>query len=216
MKLPYLLGAVLMAALWTVPDIAAQDLKPINLVRPQMDSGRLLMHVLKERKSTREFSPRKLPLRVLSNLLWCAGGINRPASGKRTVPSAMNWQEIDAYVATAQGLYVYHPGKHRLDPVHNRDIRPQIGSQAFIRQAPVILVYVADYRRMGTAPPEVMDRYSSLDTGFMAQNVYLYCASEGLNTVVVGSVDRENLAKAMGLAPEQRVVVAQPVGYPPK
>lgn len=216
MRKSILLGTVFLSILFLLPAGAADDLKPINLVRPQMDSGRLLMHVLKDRKSSREFSPRKLPIRVLSNLLWCACGVNRPATGKRTAPSAMNWQEIDAYVATAQGLYVYNPGKHRLEPVLNQDIRSQIGIQPYVRQAPVILVYVADFRKMGTAPAEAMDRYSSLDTGFIAQNVYLYCASEGLNTVVVGSVDRENLSQIMRLSPQQRIVAAQPVGYPSK
>jgi len=196
--------------------VTAEELKAISLIKPQMDTGRLLIHVLKDRKSSREFSNRKLPIRVLSNLLWAACGINRPDSGKRTAPSAKNWQEIDVYVATEKGLYVYDSQKHRLNPVLAGDIRALTGSQQFVREAPVNLIYVADYGRMGNAANDRKDFYSALDTGFISQNVYLYCASEGLATVARGGIDRENLAKAMKLRPDQRIILAQTVGYPKK
>jgi len=95
----------------------SDDLKPIQLMQLQFDSGRPLMHVLKERKSSRAFSPKKLPNRVLSNLLWAANGINRPGSGGRTAPSAMNQQEIDLYVATADGLYFFDVKARQLKPI---------------------------------------------------------------------------------------------------
>jgi len=194
----------------------SQEFKAIPLVKPQMDSGRLLMHVLKDRKSSREFSNRKLPIRVISNLLWSAGGINRPDAGKRTAPSARNWQEIDIYVATAKGLFVYDPRKHQLNPVLAQDIRALTGIQAYVREAPLNLIYVADYNRMEHAANDVKDLYSAVDAGFISQNVYLYCASEGLATVARGTVDRTVLAQAMKLRPEQRIILAQSVGYPKK
>jgi len=86
--------------------IMGQELKPLLLPKPQLDGGRPLMRVLKDRQSSREFSPEKVPDQVLSNLLWAAFGINRPDSGKRTAPSARNWQEIDIYVAMPDGLYL--------------------------------------------------------------------------------------------------------------
>ncbi len=200
-----------------IPCLAtAGELKAIPLIKPQMDTGRLLIHVLKDLKSTWEFSNRKLPIRVLSNLLWAACGINRPDSGKRTAPSTKNWQEIDVYVATEKGLYVYDAQKHRLNPVLADDIRALTGSQQFVREAPVNLIYVADYARMGNADNDRKDFYSALDTGFISQNVYLYCASEGLATVARRGIDHENLAKAMKLRPEQRIILAQTVGYPKK
>jgi len=203
--------------LFFIPGIlSAQELKAIQLVKPQMDSGRLLMHVLKDRKSSREFSTRKLPIRVLSNLLWSACGINRPDSGKRTVPSAKNWQEVDVYVATEKGLYLYDPQKHRLNPVLAQDIRALTGSQAYVKDAPLNLIYVADYRKMGNAAKDVKDLYSAVDTGFIGQNVYLYCASEGLATVTRGTIDRTALGQVMKLRPEQRIILAQSVGYPKK
>jgi SagB-type dehydrogenase family enzyme len=196
--------------------ILAQDLKPIKLLTPQTNSGRLLMQALKDRKSTREFSSKELPLEVLSNLLWAAWGINRLDSGKRTAPSAVNWQEIDVYVSTAHGLYLYDAKANTLQPVLAQDIRSLTGRQSYVQEAPINLVYVADQARMGDRPADEKVFYSAADTGFISQNVYLYCASEGLATVVRGSIDRPALEKAMRLRPEQKVILAQSVGYPKK
>ena len=194
----------------------AQDLKPIPLMQFQSDTGRPLMHVLKERKSSRDFSPRKLPKRVLSNLLWAANGINRPATGGRTAPSAVNQQEIDIYVATADGLYLFDAKGRQLRPVLKQDIRAMTGQQAYIQDAPVNLIFVADFARMVRTPVEERDLYAAAGTGFISQNIYLYCASEGLATVVRGGIDRAMLASIMKLRPEQRIILAQSVGYPKK
>ena len=195
---------------------AAQELKSIELPKPQLDIGRPLMQVLRDRSTSRAFSSEKLPAQVLSNLLWAAFGVNRPDSGKRTAPSAVNWQEIDIYVATADGLYVYDAKAHRLNPVLAEDIRAATGLQPFVKEAPVDLVYVADLAKTGRVSAEDRDLYTAADTGFIAQNVYLFCASEGLATVVRGSVDRTALAKVMKLRPDQRITLAQTVGYPKK
>jgi SagB-type dehydrogenase family enzyme len=195
---------------------AAQELKPIELPKPQTDGGRPLMQVLKERSTSRDFSSEKLPLPVLSNLLWAAFGVNRPESGKRTAPSALNWQEIDIYVATADGLYVYDAKAHRLNPVLAEDVRAATGTQPYVKDAPVNLVYVADLAKTGKASAPDQDFYTAADTGFIAQNVYLYCASEGLATVIRGGVDRPALAKVMKLRPDQKITLSQTVGYPKK
>jgi SagB-type dehydrogenase family enzyme len=188
----------------------------MKLPPPQMEGGKPLMQVLKERQTIRDFSPEKLPPQVLSNLLWAAFGINRPESGKRTAPSAVNWQEIDVYVALEEGLFLYDAKANELKPVLAQDIRGDTGPQPFVAGAPVNLVFVADYTRMGRTDEDLKEFYSACDTGYISQNVYLYCASEGLATVVRGYVDKESLAKAMNLRPEQKVVLAQTVGYPKK
>jgi SagB-type dehydrogenase family enzyme len=192
---------------------SAQELKPIRLLDPQLDGGRPLMQVLKERKSSREFSSEKLPLQILSNMLWAAWGVNRPDSGKRTAPSASNMQEIDIYVATADGLYLYNAQKHMLNLVLAEDIRAETGKQDYVKNAPVNLIFVADYSKMGNRSTEDKRFISGADTGFISQNVYLYCASEGLATVVRGLVDEPALAKVMKLQLNQKVVFAQSVGY---
>ncbi|MCJ7663831.1 MAG: SagB/ThcOx family dehydrogenase [Desulfobacterales bacterium] len=196
--------------------VFALDLKPIQLLKPQTEGGRPLMQVLKDRKSSRDFSSKELSLQVLSNMLWAACGVNRTDSGKRTAPSASNRQEIDIYVATAHGLYLYDAKAHTLQPVLAEDIRSMTGGQQFVQEVPVNLIYVADQARMGKRTSEDKVLYPAADTGFISQNVYLYCASEGLATVVRGSIDRPALEKAMRLRPKQKVILAQSVGYPKK
>ncbi len=192
----------------------AQDARRIPLPKPQLDRGMSLMRALLERKSQRAFSPDPLPAQVLSTMLWAAFGINRGSSGKRTAPSAVNFQETDVYLATAAGLYLYHAGSHSLDLVLAEDIRALTGTQSFVQTAPVNLIYVADFSKMGTYSEDVKEFLSAADGGFISQNVYLYCASEGLATVVRSLIDRDALAAAMGLSEDQRVILAQSVGYP--
>lgn len=189
----------------------ANNLKPIKLLMPQTESGKPLMQALKERQSQRSFSSEELPLQELSNLLWAANGVNRP-DGRRTAPSAHNAQEIDIYVAKKEGLYLYHAGGHELIPVLPGDLRARMGKQDFVKDAPVVLVFVADIEKLGGGSDA--DFYSATDTGYVSQNVYLYCASAGLSTVVLGWVDKEGLAQTMKLQPNQRVILSQPVGYP--
>jgi len=204
---------MLLVMLVSASCLLAQELKPITLPPPETDGGRPLMQVLKDRKTTREFAADKLPPQILSNLLWSAFGVNRP-DGRRTAPSAMNKQEVDIYVATGDGLFVYNAQGNRLDPVLVQDVRAATGTQPFPASAPLDLVYVADLAKAGSEPDA--DLYTAADTGFIAQNVYLYCASEGLATVVRGSIDRVALAKAMKLRPDQKIILAQTVGYPKK
>jgi hypothetical protein len=196
---------------------AAQDLKPIALPKPVTTGGKPLMECLQERHSSREFSTDALPLQKVSNLLWAAWGINRPETDHRTAPSARNWQEVDVYVTLPEGVFVYDAKANELKPVLKGDHRGETGTQDFPKDAALNLVYVADQAKMGdggSAGDKSM--YSGADAAFIAQNVYLFCASEGLACVVRGSVDRETLAKTLGLRPDQRIVLAQTVGYPKK
>jgi len=202
--------------LFAVNSAFAEELKPVKLLNPQVEKGKPLMQVLTDSSSSRSFSTEKLSVQELSNLLWAAFGVNRTDMGKRTAPSALNWQEIDIYVATADGLFLYDAKKHMLNPILSQDVRALTGRQDFVKDAPVNLVYVADFSRMGKAAKDDKELYSATDTGFISQNVYLYCASEGLATVVRGSIDRQALAKVMKLRSDQKIILAQSVGYPKK
>lgn len=200
-----------MASLDPSPTTASE---PIELPLPTKTGGKALMDVLAARKSSREFAPQPLDLLILSDLLWAAYGINR-RDGHRTAPSARNWQEIDIYVALARGLFLFNSHHSQLDWILRDDIRTLTGQQDFVGSAPVNLIYVADLARMlGTADRDEQRFYAALDTGFIAQDVYLFCASAGLATVVRGLVDRKSLALKMNLRPDQRVIAAQSVGYP--
>lgn len=194
----------------------SEELQLIQLPKPRLEAGKPLMQALKARQSSRAFSSEKLPLPTLSDLLWAACGINRADSGKRTAPTARNCQEIDVYVATVEGLYLYDVPAHALKPIAVGDIRELTGKQPFVKEAPVNLIFVADRAKMGKGSDGDKDFYSATDTGFVSQNVYLFCASEGLATVVRGMVDREALAKAMKLRPDQKIILAQTVGWPKK
>jgi len=194
--------------------VAAQDAKTVKLPAPRLTGGMPLMEALKARQTVRDYTADKLSPQVLSDLLWAAFGINRPESGKRTAPSAVNWQEIDIYVALEDGLYLYDAKANQLVLVLAEDIRGATGPQPFVAGAPVNLIFVADYTRMGNADDDNKKFYSACDTGYISQNVYLYCASAGLGTVVRGYVDKDGLAKKMNLPETQKVVLAQTVGYP--
>jgi SagB-type dehydrogenase family enzyme len=207
--------SVTLLLLVSVVVVTAQELKPIQLPAPDTTGGKPLMQALYDRHSTRDFSSDTLTLPVLSNLLWAACGVNRP-DGKRTAPSAMNKQEIELYLATANGLYLYDPAKHLLQQILPADIREKTGMQDFVKSVPLNIVYVANYDTMGGSSNDEKTPYAYADAAFIAENVYLYCASEGLATVVRGSVKRVELEKAMNLRPNQHVILAQSVGYPKK
>jgi nitroreductase len=187
--------------------------RQVQLPKPQTDGGKPLMQVLKERKSSRAFSAQKLPEQILSNVLWAGFGINRD-DGRRTAPSAMNRQEIDIYVVTPDGTYLYDAKENALKIVAVADLRALAGTQDYVKDAPVDLVFVANLAKMGDGPAEDKMTYAGADTGFISQNVYLYCASEGLATVVRASVDKPALSKALGLLPEQKIILAQTIGFP--
>jgi SagB-type dehydrogenase family enzyme len=191
----------------------AQEQKSIQLSKPQI-AGNPLMEVLAKRSSSREFSREPLPENILSNMLWAAAGINRPDSGKRTSPTAMNKQEIDVYVVTESGIYLYVAKSHSLTMIAAGDMRALAGKQDYVKNAAVNLIYVADYSRMGSVPDQVKEMYVAADTGFVSENVYLYSASAGLATVVRAYIDKPALAKAMKLRADQKIILAQSVGYP--
>ena len=194
--------------------VSAQELKTIQLPQPQMEIGKPLMQVFALRQSSRVFDTKPLPTQELSNLLWAACGINRPESGKRTAPSARNWQEIDVYVALAEGVYIYEAKKHLLNPVIAGDLRALFGVQDFVKSAPLNLLYVSDFTKIkSTDNDETKTIFTSADAGFIAQNVYLYCASQGLAVVVRGLIPKEKLAEALKLNPEQKILLSQTIGY---
>jgi len=201
---------VLLAVFVTV-SLRAQS---IDLPAPQKTGGMPLMDALAKRSTGREFAPQELPPQQLSSLLWACFGINR-ADGKRTAPSARNNQEADVYVILKQGAYLYDAKAHKLDLAAKGDYRRLAGTQSFATNAPVTLVFVADLAKMGKkGTPEEKKNYAYVDIGYISQNAYLFCASEGLVTGARGSVDRKALGAALKLRKEQLIVLAQSVGYP--
>ncbi len=185
----------------------------VQLPAPDTTGGAPLMKVLDERQSQRDFIDSAMSSQQISDLLWAAYGINRPESGKRTAPSAMNKQEFDIYLADKNGIYVWTADSNNLQLVVAGDYRGKMGKQGFVAKASLVLVFVADYDRMGKMSDEEKDFYSAADCGYISQNVYLYAASAGLSTVVLGYIDREKMKELLKLGENQHVIFSQPVGY---
>jgi SagB-type dehydrogenase family enzyme len=214
-----------------IPDFSpAQDAPVIKLPPPQMVGGKPLMQALKLRQSTRgDFGPaEKLSLQTLSNLLWAADGVNRPnlkepEKGHRTAPSAVDWQNIQIYVATADGLFVYDAPKNVLNVITKQDVRAISGlegaagpmKQDFAKTAPVSLIYVADMAKtkaMKYGGEDVGISWSFVNAGAIAENVYLYCASEGLACIVRAMMDAAKISEVFKLRPDQKPLLTTTIG----
>jgi len=186
----------------------------VKLPAPNKKGGMPLYEALSKRQTNREFSDKKLTAQQLSDLLWCANGVNRE-NGKRTAPSARNAQEIQIYVFTKEGVFLYNANENTLAYVSTKDMRPEMTSRGtMITDAPVTLLFVADYSKMELFDDAGREFYGATDAGFVSQNVYLYCAANGLNTVVMGAIDRVKIAELLGF--KGKAILAQPVGYPKK
>jgi nitroreductase len=203
------------AALALAPTlVAAQTQQPIALPPPREDFGKSLAQALKLRRSIREYDPKPLSPQMLSELLWSAYGVNRPTTADRTAPSWRHARETDIFAVMANGVWRYDALKHVLVPHLSADIRAQTGVQDFVGSAPLNLVYVSNAEHMSGVSREEQHRVAAADIGFIGQNVYLYCASEGLACVFRASFDTDRLARTMNLSETQFIMFAQTVGYP--
>ena len=193
--------------------LSGQTFKEFALPEPNKTGGMPIMEALNNRHSTRSFTEQKLSKEQMSNLLWAGFGVNRPLKDKRTAPSARNFKEIDIYVCIKEGVFIYKPTTNSLMQISDEDIREITGTQNYVKDAAVNLVYIADYSRL--ANPEAKERqiWAYANAGFISQNIYLYCASEGLGTIVRALVPREVLAKKLNLKFNQEIILAQTVGY---
>ena len=189
----YLLFALLIAS--AVVSAQSTELEVIKLNAPDLQRGEGVMQALLKRKSTRIFSEKELSLQDLSDLLWAANGINRPESGRRTAPSAMNRQDIQVYVCTAEGSYLYDAAANELKPISAGDVRPL--------KAPVCLILVSD----------TTEGWGAIDGGIVSQNISIFCAGVGLGTVARGTMDRDELKTALKLIDTQQLILNHPVGY---
>ena len=189
----------------------AQSNDTIALPSPDKTGGLPLMKALNERHSSRNFVNGELSLQQLSDLLWAAFGINRP-DGRRTAPSSRNYQEVDIYVATRKGVFLYNAPGNNLIRINSEDMRSATGTQGYVKDAAVDLVYVLDKSRVPGDNDEEKLVSAVISAGAMVQNVYLYCASEALGCVVRGSFDGEQLAGVLNLNKQQEIIITQSAG----
>ena len=184
-----------------------------EIVLPKVDlnAGKPLMQCFALRRSSRNFVDKKLPLQMISEILFAADGINRP-DGHKTVPTALNKQNQTVYAVTADGVYFYNNKKHSLILVNKGDFRKDCGMQPFHASASLILVYVSDMAAVGNTP-EQKALFAGNHSGSASQNVYLYAASQGLSTVICGSIKKDMLKKNLKLQGANEAVFAQPIGF---
>lgn len=188
----------ILAGLCLALSVSAQD---IALPKPVTSGGMPLMEALSKRSSSREFSTADLDRQTLSNLLWAAWGFNR--SDKRTAPSANDKQEISLYVVLKSGAYLYDAKANKLIQKVKGDVRQHIGKQDFVATAPVNIVFVEDKSKQGAG---------ATDCGFISQNIYLFCASEDLATVVRGWFDAKVVKETLKLEEQMQPILTQTVG----
>ncbi|WP_370793918.1 SagB/ThcOx family dehydrogenase [Bacteroides stercorirosoris] len=188
--------------------------KAVKLPKPNLNRAGTVMKALSERQSTREYASKALSLADLSDLLWAANGINRPESGKRTAPSALNKQDVDVYVILPEGSYLYDAKNHQLILVSEGDYRDAVaGGQNFVKAAPLSLVLVSDVSRFGDAQKTQNQVVGALDVGIVSQNISLFCSVAKLATVPRGSMDAAQLKKVLKLKDAQIPMLNHPVGY---
>ena len=184
----------------------SMNAQEIKLPAPDRSGGQPLMKSLNERKSARSFSEKDLSDQQLSDLLWAANGFNR--EDKRTAPTARNCQELELYVIFKKGIYFYNAKEHKLILVKEGDYRKSAGIQDYVADAPLNILIVSDLEKAASS------QYSYTNCGYISQNIYLYCASEGLATVARGAFNKEELHSLLQLPKSHEVLLAQTVGFP--
>jgi nitroreductase len=210
-----------------VRNAITEDFNPIRLPEPVFADCSTVFEALRMRRTSRSMSDKIMPLQILSDILWAAQGINRVhgpfESLGRTAGSASNSQEICVYVAREERTYLYEPDSHKLTPVtrgDNRNLAIGPGQRTSGANAPVRLIYVVDldrfktagYQERGLYDPEIQKSYYFLDTGLIAENVYLAASSLGLVSWF-HNCNKSRLARELGLKQHQRALFGQTVGY---
>jgi nitroreductase len=187
----------------------------IKLLQPDLKKGVPMMEALSKRRTDRNLSDKKLTQQQLSEVLWAADGVNRP-DGKRTAPAAMKKYAVDIYAVLPEGVYFYDVAKHELTLVVKGDFRKESGMQDFVYIAPLNLVYVLNLKDWQDTsrpiPEQKRDRWIAVELGCISQNVHLYCASEGLGTVIRGMIDENKFSEVIKVKPEL-ILMAQTVAY---
>lgn len=202
---------LLFIAMLMVNQSIAQEL--VKLPEPNKTGGKPLMQTLNERQSSRDFIDKELSMQQISDLLWAAYGINRHETGKHTIPTSRNIQDMEVYITTKDGAFLYLPKEHAIQKIISTDIREKTGKQDFVKVAAVNLIYVSDFSKAGNGADEVKTMTAATHCGFIGQNVYLYCASEGLISVFRAYIDNTEIAKALNLPDNKHVIYCQTVGY---
>ena len=172
-----------------------------QLPEPNKTGGKPLMEAIAARATGRTFNPEhKVDDQTLSEILWVAWGMNE--HGTRTIPTARNKQNMEFYVLTTEGTWRYEGKDNTLVKVNDKNLIPLCVQQDFVTKAPLHLLYVAKEEGWGAA-----------HVGSAYQNVYLYAASKGMQTVIRGMINRDALTQELELTDGKKAMLHQVVGY---
>ena len=208
---------IIFISIFISQNLYCDDLKPIILKNHSANKGTNIMSAFENRASNQEFDTLMLSINDLSDLLWAANGINRPESGKRTAPSALNAQDIDLYVCTKDGIYLYNPLTNILNPLVKGDYRTLVADkQDWVKNAPVIILLVSEMSKFPVKDEYKKMELAAIDAGIVSQNINLFCSGTGLITRVRATMDTLKLIELLKLSPTQKLLLNNPVGYPKK
>ena len=218
MKHLFLLSAAVVAVTAAVLCFAQESAAPakidpkaeeVALPAPAKTGGMPLMQALAERKTIRDYKPAELDAATISEILYAANGVNRP-DGRRTIPTALNMQDLEVYVALPNAVYHYDAKANKLVKIDDGDFRAElITRKDLANNSACILVYASDSSKF---PNDI--KFPAIHVGEASQDVYLYAASKGLGTVSLGMYDEKGVRKVFKLEDKMTVILAQAVGVP--
>jgi SagB-type dehydrogenase family enzyme len=203
---------LVIASLFGALKISAQG--DIKLLAPDKQGGMPVMQCFSQRQTQRDFTRQELSPADLSGLLWAAYGINREDKALHTAPTALNRKDIEVYMVNYTGLYLYLPESHSLKLLKEGDFMADTGLQSFVADASVNIIVVSDLSKMPATPEADRPIYAGIHAGAVMQNIYLYCASVGLNTVARRYFDYKKVSDLLELPDHKLAVIAQSVGKP--
>lgn len=206
--------SLLLSLICTFFSLSAIAQEKIELLKPNLERGVPVMKALSLRASATKYNQQKLSISDLSDLCWAANGINRPESGKRTAPSAINAQDVDVYVAMEQGIYLYDPKDNVLLLKASGDHRKLLaGRQQSVAEAPVILLLVSDISRFRMGEESLRMEWAAMDAAIVSQNISIFCAGTGLVTRCRAFMEKEQIKKLLSLTDSQKLMLNHPVSY---
>uniref|UniRef100_A0A7V4G951 SagB/ThcOx family dehydrogenase n=1 Tax=Desulfobacca acetoxidans TaxID=60893 RepID=A0A7V4G951_9BACT len=196
----------------------------VKLPPPSRKGTVSVEETLQSRRTVRRFAARELSLAQVSQLLWATDGVSDPR-GLRTAPSAGATYPLELYLVVgergvrdlAPGIYRYLPGSHALEPTLPGDLRREVARaclhQTWMAEAPVMVVFAAEYRRTTARYGERGIRYTHMEVGHAGQNLFLQAEALGLGAGIVGAFDDQTLGRLLHLPRAHEPLLVMPVGY---
>jgi SagB-type dehydrogenase family enzyme len=80
-------------------------------------------------------------------------------------------------------------------------------------EAPVMVIFAAEYRRCMARYGERGVRYTHMEVGHAGQNLFLQAEALGLGAGIVGAFDDAGLSRLLKLPREHEPLLVMPVGY---